>query len=281
MNLGRRQILRGTVATFGSAIPSWAQIGKSTKLGRMACNSWPFRAYFDTPEMHEYRDTKYPLLTQAEFPEFLADHFGIHNVEFLPQHFVDTNPATIEKLKAGLKKAKSSCCNLIGVELPGGAYAVNADVKAIAATAEKWVEAAVVLGSPCITVALGGDAPVDIHTAARNLKPFVDIAIKKHIKVLLHNDDIERESAEILMAVIEQLGPARVGTCPDFGNFATRSAAYALNQLRKLAPFASTICHAKDGIASNGKFYPDDFAGSMKVMREARFNGYTHSSMKG
>jgi sugar phosphate isomerase/epimerase len=239
----------------------------------MACNSWPFRSYFDTPEMHEYRNAKYPLLTQADFPEFLADHFGIHNVEFLPQHFVDTNPATIEKVKAGLKKAKSRCCNLMGVELPSGAYAIYADAKAIAEAAEKWVGAAVALGSPCITVALGGKAPVNTHTAAKNLKPFVDVATKRNIKVLFHNDDIERETAEILTAVIKQLGPTRVGTCPDFGNFATRSAAYALDQLRMLVPYASTICHAKDGIANNGKFYPDDFAASMKVMRDAHFNG--------
>lgn len=274
MNIGRRHVLKGTVAAaLGSGIASWPQSGKSAKLYRMACNSWPFRGYFDTPEMHEYRNAKYPLLTQADFPEFLADHFGIHNVEFLPQHFVDTTPSTIEKIKAGLKKAKSRCCNLMGVEVPGGAYAVNADGEAISKAAGQWVEAAVALGSPCITVALTGTGTVDAQTAARNLKPFVDVAAKKKIKILFHNDDIQRESAEILTAVIEQFGSSRTGACPDFGNFATRSASYALSQLRMLVPFASTICHAKDGIAVNGKFYSDDFAASMKVMRDAGFRG--------
>jgi hypothetical protein len=40
-----------------------------------------------------------------------------------------------------------------------------------------------------------------------------------------------------------------------------------------LAPYASNICHAKDGIADRGKFYPDDFSASMKVMKDGHFNG--------
>jgi hypothetical protein len=39
-----------------------------------------------------------------------------------------------------------------------------------------------------------------------------------------------------------------------------------------LAPYASSICHSKSGIAENGKFYSDDFA-SMKVMRDTGFRG--------
>lgn len=273
MNIGRRQVLRTTVgATLGRGVASWAESGgKDAKLDRMACNSWPFRAYFDTPEMHQYRESKYPLVTQAEFPEFLADHFQIHNVEFLPQHFVDTDASN--KVKEGLNKAKSRCCNLMGVEVPGGVYSVDANVQAIAKIAERWVGVAVALGSPCITLALSGEGPIDPQTVVRNVKPFVEIARRKNIKVLFHNDDIKRESAEILTAVVEQLGSGRTGTCPDFGNFATRSSAYALSQLRMLAPFASLICHAKDGIADKGRLYTDDFSASMKVMRHVRFRG--------
>jgi hypothetical protein len=84
---------------------------------------------------------------------------------------------------------------------------------------------------------------------------------------------MKHESAETITTVIQQLGRDRTGTCPDFGNFATKSAAFALSQLRMLAPYASNICHAKNGIAENGKFYPDDFPASMKVMREAGFHG--------
>ena len=40
-----------------------------------------------------------------------------------------------------------------------------------------------------------------------------------------------------------------------------------------LAPYASGICHSKDGIADKDKFYADDFPASMKVMRDAGFKG--------
>jgi sugar phosphate isomerase/epimerase len=246
---------------------------KRAQLSRLACNSWPFRAYFDTPQLHEYRKLNYPLLTQAEFPEFLADHFQIHNVEFLPQHFADTEAVTIDGVKSGLKKANSRCCNLMGIEIPGGVFAGGADRQTVVKEAERWIGVAVALDSPSVTVALTGKGPADPHAAAKNLQPFVDIAQARGVKVLFHNDNLQLESAETLTSVIEQLGHDHAGACPDFGNFATRSAAFALAQLRMLAPFATNICHAKDGIAADSKFYPDDFAASMRVMSDAGFTG--------
>ncbi len=257
-------LLPGAAACYG---------GDLNRRGRFACNSWPFRAYFDTPEMHAYRDAKYPLLQQWDFPEFLADHFGIHNVELLPQHFLDTSPATIERVKQGLTKAKSTCCNLMGVELAGGVFNANADQDDVLRNANRWIGVAVDLGAPTLTIALTGKGTPDAHAAASNLLPVVNLAARHGKKVLFHNDDIVRESAEILTALVTELGRNRTGTCPDFGNFAVRSPAYALHQLRMLAPYASSICHAKDGIADRGTFYRDDFAGSMKAMQDSGFHG--------
>ncbi len=274
MLVKRRDLLGGALTgSLLACMPSWAQEPGGNKVERLACNSWPFRGYFDTPQMPGYRDPKYPLLTQADFPQFLADHFNIHNVEFLPQHFVDTDPASIDKVKAGLKKAKSRCCNLMGVELSGGVFTKTGDRQAAVKDAERWAGVAVALGSPSITVALTGEGTPDAQTAADNLRPVVEIAHRRGIKVLFHNDDLQHESAEILVSVIRQLGRGLTGTCPDFGNFATKSAAFALAQLRMLAPYASNICHSKDGIAEKGKFYEDDFAASMKVMRDTGFKG--------
>jgi sugar phosphate isomerase/epimerase len=274
MGINRRDFLGCAAGTLLAPLPGRAKDRPTGgKLERLACNSWPFRAYFDTPEMHEYRDSKYPLLTQADFPQFLADHFKIHNVEFLPQHFVDTNPSTIDKVKAGLKRANSRCCNLMGVELPGGVFAQGGNPRVVTEFAERWAGVAVALGSPSITVALTGEGAVDPTVAAHNLTPFVEVAHRRGIKVLFHNDDLKRESAETLTSVIGKLGRDRTGACPDFGNFATRSAGFALSQLRMLAPYASNICHSKDGIAAHGKFYADDFPASMKVMHDTGFKG--------
>jgi sugar phosphate isomerase/epimerase len=109
----------------------------------------------------------------------------------------------------------------------------------------------------------------------------LDVVQRQGLRMLFHNDDIHREAAEILVGIIQQLGREHTGACPDFGNFATKSPEYALAQLRMLAPYASNICHAKDGIAQGGKFYPDDFAGSMRVMREAGFNGLYSMEFEG
>ncbi len=273
--LNRRDFLTyATAAAVSMKALYAAPTGNSKGVDRLACNSWPFRFYFDTPQMHEYRNAKYPLLTQEEFPQFLADHFGIHNVEFLSGHFADTSTATIDKVKAGLKKAGSRCCNLMDVGIPGGGpYVKGLDRNAVIKAAERWVGVAVALGSPSITVPLDGKGTPDAKTAADNLAPLVDVAHKRGIRVLFHNDSLKTEPAEILTAVIKQLGTDKTGTCLDFGNFATKSAAYSLAQIKMLVPYASNICHSKDGIADNGKFYADDFEASMKLMRDNGFKG--------
>lgn len=269
---GRRQFLMFTAAALTGSRPLRAQ-QNGRKRDRLACNSWPFREYFDTPGMTEYRNLKLPLLKQWNFPEFLADQFGIHNVEFLPQHFPDTEAATIEKVKQGLAKAQSRCVNLMGVEFAGGVYDPNANRTGMIREFQRWLEVAKALESPSITIALTGKQNPDPHIAATNLAPIVDAAQKFGKRVLFHNDDMRRESAEILVAVINRLGRDRTGTCPDFGNFAVKSAEYALDQLRMLALYASNVCHAKNGIAEKGVVYRDDFAGSMKVMEENSFRG--------
>ena len=182
MSMRRRDFLANaaTAALVGSATGRAMQ--RATKRERLACNSWPFRAYFDTPSMPGYRDAKFPLLTQAQFPEFLADHFEIHNVEFLPQHFVATEASTIDKIKAGLKKAHSRCCNLMGVEFAGGVFNPSANLESLKKEAESWADVAVALGSPSITVALNGDSAPDAHVAARNLTPVVETAQRHGIK---------------------------------------------------------------------------------------------------
>lgn len=271
MTIHRRQFAQTAAALF---VPSAvARAAKNQNAQRLACNSWPFRGYFDTPQLKEFRDPKLPLLQQQDFPHFLADHFGIHNVEFLPQHFLDTEQPTLKKVVASLKNARSLCCNLMGVELPGNIFSRTADRQAIANEAARWLNVAQALSSPSMTIALGGELPADATIAAENLKPVVDQARAYGIAILFHNDDMQRESAETLSAIVKTLGTPQTGTCPDFGNFATKSADYALQQLKMLAPFATNICHAKDGIAENGKFYADNFPESMRIMSAAGFRG--------
>lgn len=243
-------------------------------LGRLACNSWPFRAYFDTPQLAGYRDAKYPLLQQWEFPEFLADTFGIHSVEFLPQHFAATSPAYVAKVKAGLRKAHSRMVNLMGVDTPGGIYSPHLPPGAALAHGRLWVDIARDLGSPSATFVLDGPAPWNPAVAARNLRPVRDYAARHGIRILFHNDSIRRESAPQILAVLRGLGHRDAGTCPDFGNFAPKSAAYALATLKQLIPYCSNICHAKDGIGEGGHYFRDDFAASMRAIEAAHFRGH-------
>jgi sugar phosphate isomerase/epimerase len=271
----RREFLRNTGgAALALSTIGWAKSsGRAAGLRRLTCNSWPFRGYFDTPEMRQYRNAKFPLLTQPEFPQFLADHFGLHSAEFLPEHFEDTTPAYVQKVKLGLHRAHSTLANMMGVEIPGGLYNPNLDHERAMTVARRWIDITVELGGPSATFPLGGPKPYDTAVAAKNIAPIVAYGKKRGVRILFHNDDIRTESADQLIAVIQAVKSHNLGTCPDFGNFAPRSAAYALETTKRLMPYATNICHAKDGIAEHGKFYPDDFAASMKVTRDLGFRG--------
>ncbi|MGH9533221.1 MAG: sugar phosphate isomerase/epimerase family protein [Terriglobales bacterium] len=272
--MNRRDFL--SLAAVGAAGLGFARraAARPSQVHRLACNSWPFRAYFDTPGMSDYRDPKYPLLQQWEFPEFLADTFGLHHVEFLPQHFAATDAATIAKVKAGLRKAHAATVNLMGVDTPGGIYNPRLDPGAALANGRLWVDIARQLGSPSATFVLDGRPPWDPRIAARNLRPIRDYAARHGIRILFHDDSIRRESAPQILAVIRGLGGRDAGTCPDFGNFAPKGAAFALATLKQLAPYCTNICHAKDGIGEGGHYYRDNFPASMAVMKAARFRGH-------
>src|SRR5487761_1815157 len=131
-----------------------APAGQAGKKSRLACNSWPFRGYFDTPEMRHYRNPRFPLLNLADFPGFLADHFGLHQVEFLPQHFASTDPAYIARVQAAVHRARSRVVNLMGVEVPGGLYNPRLDQAAAMRAARLWIDIAARLGSPSATFPL-------------------------------------------------------------------------------------------------------------------------------
>lgn len=278
----RREFVTASLgwAAMAAAAPAWGRSAAAAR-HRLACNSWPFRGYFDTPEMHHYRDPKLPLLDQAEFPTFLADTFGIHAVEFLPQHFADTSPGYVARVKAGVRKARSRVVNLMGVELPGGVYNPHLDGARALAAGRLWIDIAVALNAPSATFVLGGPPPFDTRRAAEHLRPILDYARSRRVKMLFHNDDIRRESADQILAVLAALDSPDAGTCPDFGNFAPKSAAYALETLKRLIPHASNICHAKDGIAEGGKFYGDDFAASMRATEAAGFRGHYSLEFEG
>lgn len=279
--MNRRYFLRATLAAAagGAATAAWARAYNPK--ARLACNSWPFRGYFDTPAMHHYRDPSLPLLDQVQFPTFLADTFGIHAVEFLPQHFAETGAAYVAQVRAGVRKAHARVVNLMGVEIPGGLYNPRLDAARALAAGRLWIDIAAALGCPSATFVLGGPPPFDAKTAAANLRPILAYARSRRVKVLFHNDDIRRESADLILAVLAALDSPDAGTCPDFGNFAPKSPAYALETLKRLIPHATNICHAKDGIAENGKFYADDFAASMRATKAAGFRGHYSLEFEG
>ncbi len=283
----RRRFLRDSGAALGCVAVLPLTFPHHLRHLPLACNSWPFRGYFDTPIMHRYRDPRLPLLDLLDFPAFLVKHFGIHGVELIPAHFSSTTPAYVKKLKRALASSGSQAVNLMGVDIEGGLFNPHLDRQKANSTALQWIDIAAQLNIPSATFPLGGppemrDAPVEERTKIvyANLKSIVTYAESRNVRVLFHNDDIHWESAPQIVSLIRKL-KYNVGSCPDFGNYAPRGADVALDTLRQLLPYVHNICHAKDGIAVNGKFYPDDFAASVKATRKAHFKGWYSLEFEG
>ena len=85
---------------------------------RLAVASWPFRKLVDP------KKGTLPLL---DFPQMIVDRFGVHGVELLDEHFLSTDAAYLDKLRAAVAKCGSRIVNIPVGRLGGSFYDADAE----------------------------------------------------------------------------------------------------------------------------------------------------------
>lgn len=286
MNFSRRDLLKGSAALGLSALfqnlsslayASEPQLHFPTRpADRLALTSWPFRAYMEAPG-NSNRDRSKPGMDVIGFARMAMQKFNIRNINPLSAHFPSTKPRYIENLRKEMDKAGSHFVDLgLGA---GRFYDPDSAVrKASVENSKRWVDIAVVLGSPSVRQHLGGSRGVkpSVDRAAQSLGELADYGASKNIVINLENDSLVNEDPFLIVKVIEKARNPYLRALPDFGNTMLKGdAAYNIRGLKAMFKHVFNMSHVKDEVVSRkGTVYKIDLAKEFGIAKASGYRGY-------
>jgi sugar phosphate isomerase/epimerase len=251
---------------------------------RLAVASWPFRAYINSPR-NPWRDPKQAQMDFKEFPAMVKSKFGLDKIEPLAEHFAATDAATMREFRAALEKAGVKAVD-IAVGSRASYYDPNPEGrKAAIASARKWVDIAVEIGSPSIRTHVEGVKGVkpDVDRAAESLKQVADYGARKNVQINLENDDLVTEDAFFLVKVIEKANHPWLHALPDFCNsMLTGNADFNYRAVTAMFKHAYNISHVKDSeVGDKDKLYTVDLGKTFAIAKAAGYRGYYSMEFEG
>src|SRR3954463_8484084 len=198
---------------------------------RICVSTWSFHTLFESGRMRI-----------LDFPELVADHYGVHNLEIVAPHFGGAPP---RELQARLDRAHARIVN-IPVDLPElwETPSLSSPEPAVSARAVSlysgWIDRAQDLGVHSVRCDPGLLNLNDLAPTIASYRKLVEYGRPRGVEVIVENHGTASQFPEQLTEILRQSG---AGSLPDFGNFpdsATRE-----RGLRLLFPLAKALCHVK------------------------------------
>jgi len=286
MNISRRGLLKGSAAlgvgifceTLGSVAYAREPHIKfpNRPIDRIALTSYPFRESMEGPHNSD-RDRSKPGMDILGFAKMAIEKFNIHNINPLGAHFTSTEPRHLETLREQMAKAGS---HFVDLGLGDGRFydPDPARRKASIDSSKKWIDIAVLIGSPSVRQHLGGSrgAKPDVDLTAQSLGELADYGAKKNIVVNLENDSLENEDPFFIVKVIEKAGNPYLRALPDFGNTLQKGdPAYNYNGLTAMFKHVFNMVHVKDEVIDRkGTTYKVDLAKAFGIAKASGYRGY-------
>jgi sugar phosphate isomerase/epimerase len=243
---------------------------------RLAVTSYPFRAFINNAKNRD-RNPDLPGMDIKEFPAFIAEKFGVFNINPLVNHFSSTEPPYLDAFRSALDKAQS---HIVDLGLPGGRfYAVDAAVRQAAViSSRKFVDIAVQVGSPSVRQHVNGSKieKPDVSLAAASLGDLAEYGAKNNIVINLENDNPVAEDPFFLAAVIDKVNNPYLRGLPDFGNsLIGHDSGFNKRAITSMLRHAFNMCHVKDTVqGDDGKRYWVDLKTAFELAREASYRGF-------
>ena len=195
-------------------------------------------------------------------------------------HFKSAEPDYVLGLSGAFKKAGLHVVNVPVDEPIHLCSAQSADRERGQAIYRKWVDAAVILGSPGIRVhAPEGELDCAVHA----LKTLSDYGAQKNIVINLENDDPRSEEPFRILKIIETVNSPYLRSLPDFCNsmLIKNDQQYNERALQALFPHAFNISHVKDMEVDEGKVYRVDVDRIFAIAKKAGYRGYFSMEWEG
>lgn len=243
---------------------------------RLAVTSWPFRDYIGSP-VNRSNVPQSSRIDLKQFPAFVAEKFGVYNVNPLAAHFSSTDDQYLLAFRAALSKVGS---HLVDLGL-GGQDFYSSDRRACEqalAFGYKWIDIAKTIGSPSVRqhLRLSQGQKADASIATKNLAPLAEYGAKRNIVINLENDDPRSEDPFVIVAIIEKVNSPYVRALPDFGNtLAARDSSYNERRVSVMLRHVWNMCHVKDSVQTqDGHTKQVDLKKMFTLARHSGYRGY-------
>jgi len=251
----------------GIACPNVVVARAKDPMKRIGVSSVTFRARFRQTKIKNH--TPIGELKLVDVPEYFADRFKVHNVEFWSMHFESQSPAYLQKLKKRVAETKSVLINVQIDEPYNLADSREEARQKSVAFFKTWIDSAVALGSKSIRANTGSGSA---DSCIRSFREIEKYAKQKRILLLVENHGGLSSDPEALIQVVKAIGSKNLEILPDYGNFAPD---IRYQGLKAILPYARHLISAKTHqFDENGKHTDFDFDRCMRMAQASGFPGY-------
>lgn len=218
------------------------------------------------------------------FAAYVREEFNVVNIEPYTRYFRSLEPAYLTEFRNNLEKGGSQAVNL-ATDMDTSYFDADAATRTKSIVeAKRWIDVAVVVGSPSVRTSMSStkSAP-NLELAAESLKPVADYAASKNVVVHLENDNLVAEDAFFIEKLVRKANHPYVHALPDFGNsYGSGDPDFAARAAKALFPLAYAISHVKPkSFTAQGKEVPVDLAGTFATARSAGYKGYFSMEYEG
>jgi sugar phosphate isomerase/epimerase len=296
--ISRRSLIGNSILAAGAHCIGGANVSGLTQTGinapdihfpaavreRLAVATWPFRAFINGPNNKD-RDRQKPGMDLLEFAARVKERFAVPGVEPLSSHFPSTEGRYLERFRETIEKVGVRVVD-IPVDNSDSYYSPDpVERKRAVKNGKKWIDVAVILGSPNVrtSIARVPEVKPDAGAAAEALRALADYAGSKNVVLNLENDDLVSEDAFFIVQLIETVDHPYLYALPDFCN-SMLSGDEQFNYKAVTAMFrkAFGICHVKDSeVGEDKKVYRVDLKKTFGILKASGYRGYCSMEFEG
>jgi len=244
--------------------PNHPLLGNDDPLKRIGMSTVNFRNRFS--QTRKPGQSVNEILTLDKIPEYFADRFNLHNVEYWSRHFDSTDKIYLRELKNAIKKSRSK---LINIQLDEKYQLGDHDPeirKESLALVMKWVDVAHQLGSGGLRVNPGKGDP---EYAIEALKKINRAAKSKGIVLMTENHFGMEMDPDLHLRIVKEVGD-NMYTLPDFGNYPDED---RYSALKKILPYAYQVSAKTAEFDEHMHHVSFDFEKCMKLAINSGFKG--------
>jgi sugar phosphate isomerase/epimerase len=218
-----------------------------------------------------------------QFAQTIIPKFNVPGIEPWSHHFKSADTDYVHGLRKAFDDAGVHVVN-IPVDVRVNLCGSQEDRKSGLATYNKWVDAAVILGSPSIRVHLPrNEKDGEISCAVSALKALAEYGGSKNIVINVENDNPDTEQPDRIASVLEAVNSPFLRALPDFCNsmLIHDDQSYNNQALARLFRLAFNISHVKDMEQDGQKTYRVDMDQIFAIAKKVGYRGYFSMEWEG